>query len=116
MPRLGKSRADFSAGQYSVLIGVDDGAVTITGPAGADAQPAAGFLAGLAFAIPEKLDFYPAIFVAVDFLAGKPVTTAVWLPNTLGLALAELALFDTMDQTVDAITAGAEGEKGALVQ
>src|SRR5690606_22620322 len=46
-----------------------DAAIAITGPAGADAQPAAGLVVGRTDAIPVELDLHPAVLVAVDFLA-----------------------------------------------
>src|SRR5690606_579605 len=49
-----------------------DAAVHVAGPAGGDAQPAAGMFVGLAFAVPVELDLDPAVFVAVDFFAGRP--------------------------------------------
>ena len=42
------------------------------GPALADSDPAAGSLIVLAFQIPGELDFDPAMFVTVDFLAFRP--------------------------------------------
>ncbi len=48
-----------------------DAAVAVAGPAGADAQPAAGLVVGLAFTIPVKLNAYSAVLVAVDFFAGR---------------------------------------------
>ncbi|MCX4199039.1 hypothetical protein OMR07_29295, partial [Methylobacterium organophilum] len=48
-----------------------DAAIAVAGPAGADAQPAAGLVIGLAVAIPVKLDLYPSVLVAVDLFAGR---------------------------------------------
>ncbi|MNO72609.1 hypothetical protein D3C76_635610 [compost metagenome] len=49
--------------------GDGDGAVAVAGPAAGDAQPAAGLVVRLAFAVPEELDLHPAVLVAMDFLA-----------------------------------------------
>src|SRR5690554_2115753 len=48
-----------------------DAAPVIAGPAAGHPQPAAGVGIGLAFAVPVELDLDPALFVAVDFFAGR---------------------------------------------
>ncbi len=63
-----------------------DAAVAITGPAGGHAQPAAGFVVGLAFAVPEKLHLDSAVLVAVDFFA-------CWAGDHGGLAAEHLGFW-----------------------
>ena len=46
-------------------------APVVAGPAAGHPQPAAGVGIGLAFAVPVELDLDPALFVAVDFFAGR---------------------------------------------
>src|SRR5690554_5404356 len=48
-----------------------DAAPVVAGPAAGHPQPAAGVGIGLAFAVPVELDLDPALFVAVDFFAGR---------------------------------------------
>gem|GEM_PF-4281769 len=48
-----------------------DAAIAVAGPAGGDAQPAAGLVVGLAVAVPVELDAHAAVFIAVDFFAGR---------------------------------------------
>src|SRR5690554_6089794 len=48
-----------------------DAAPVVAGPAAGHPQPAAGVGVGLAFAIPVELDLDPALFVTVDFFAGR---------------------------------------------
>ncbi len=49
-----------------------DAAVMGAGPGGGDAQPAAGLVVGLAFAVPVELHFDAAVLVAVDFFTFGP--------------------------------------------
>src|SRR5690606_4831494 len=44
-----------------------DAAVAVAGPVAGDAEPATGFVVGLALAVPVELDFDAAVLVAVDF-------------------------------------------------
>src|SRR5690606_40028697 len=44
-----------------------DAAVAVAGPVAGDSEPATGFVVGLAVAVPVKLVFDAAVFVAVDF-------------------------------------------------
>src|SRR5690606_33097037 len=48
-----------------------DAAVAVAGPAGADAQPAAGLVVGRTDAVPVELDLHAAVLVAVDFFASR---------------------------------------------
>src|SRR5690554_6633828 len=48
-----------------------DAAPVVAGPAAGHPQPAAGVGIGLAFAVPVELDLDPALFVTVDFFAGR---------------------------------------------
>src|SRR5690606_26993398 len=48
-----------------------DAAPVVAGPAAGHPQPAAGMGVGLAFAVPVELDLDPALFVTVDFFAGR---------------------------------------------
>src|SRR5690554_7070538 len=48
-----------------------DAAPVVAGPAAGHPQPAAGVGVGLAFAVPVELDLDAALFVTVDFFAGR---------------------------------------------
>src|SRR5690606_17089288 len=48
-----------------------DAAPVVAGPAAGHPQPAAGVGVGLAFAVPVELDLDPALFVTVNFFAGR---------------------------------------------
>ncbi len=67
----GWSRVAFEEGDEHFHADSRDGdaAVGVAGPAGGDAQPAAGGVVALAVAVPVELHFDPAVFVAVDFFA-----------------------------------------------
>src|SRR5690554_975224 len=66
-----------------------DAAPVVAGPAAGHPQPAAGVGVGLAFAVPVELDLDPALFVTVDFFAGRAGDHGGLLAQHPGLGVAQ---------------------------
>src|SRR5690554_2972290 len=66
-----------------------DAAPMIAGPAAGHPQPAAGVGVGLAFAVPVELDLDPALFVTVDFFAGRAGDHGGLLAQHAGFGMAQ---------------------------
>src|SRR5690606_17288298 len=66
-----------------------DAAPVVAGPAAGHPQPAAGVGVGLALAVPVELDLDAALFVAVDFFAGRAGDHGGLLAQHPGLGMAQ---------------------------
>src|SRR5690554_835886 len=66
-----------------------DAAPVVAGPAAGHPQPAAGVGVGLTFAVPVELDLDPALFVTVDFFAGRAGDHGGLLAQHPGLGMAQ---------------------------
>src|SRR5690554_2050264 len=66
-----------------------DAAPVVAGPAAGHPQPAAGVGVGLAFAVPVELDLDPALFVTVDFFAGRAGDHGGLLAQHAGFGVAQ---------------------------
>src|SRR5690554_3387894 len=66
-----------------------DAAPVVAGPAAGHPQPAAGVGIGPALAVPVELDLDPALFVAVDFFAGRAGDHGGLLAQHAGFGMAQ---------------------------
>src|SRR5690554_2980068 len=66
-----------------------DAAPVVAGPAAGHPQPAAGVGVGLALAVPVELDLDAALFVAVDFFAGRAGDHGGLLAQRAGFGMAQ---------------------------